>query len=140
MALLERSLSKARGSSKGSARIFAPAAYPDESYLELALRALARWREIESESGERLLWTTGALTQGEFAEREMSALRAAGVEAEFLTAEDAARRFGVRAPGSARCSTNPTPGSFAPTARGPPSCASRAPPGPSSARVNSCCR
>ncbi len=99
VALLERSsLSVAGGSSKGSARIFAPAAYPDESYLEAALRALARWREIEAESGVRLLWPTGALTHGEFAEREISALRAAGVEAELLSAEDAARRFAVRAP------------------------------------------
>ncbi len=98
VALLERSLSKARGSSKGSARIFAPAAYPDEDYLELALRALERWREIESEAGQRLLWPTGALSHGEFAEHEMSALREAGVEAEFLSADDAARRFGVRAP------------------------------------------
>ncbi len=97
VALLERSsVADALGSSRGSARIFAPAAYPDESYLDSALRALARWRELESESGERLLWTTGALIQGEFAERQMSALRAAEVEAEFLSAADAERRFGVR--------------------------------------------
>ena len=98
MALLERSLSKARGSSKGSARIFAPAAYPDEEYLALALRALARWREIETETGRRLLWATGAVTHGKFAERQMDVLREAGVEVGFLSTGDAARRFGLRAP------------------------------------------
>jgi sarcosine oxidase len=99
VALLERGpLAVAHGSSAGRARIFAPAAYPDESYLDMGLRALKRWRELEAESGERLLWTTGALTHGDFARREMPALREAGVEAEFLSADDAERRFGVNPP------------------------------------------
>jgi sarcosine oxidase len=102
VALLERGpLAVAHGSSAGTARIFAPAAYPDESYLEMGLRALERWREIEQRSGEGLLRPTGALSLGEFAEREMPALQGAGVEAEFLSPGEAARRFGVRVPDEA---------------------------------------
>jgi sarcosine oxidase len=100
VAMLERSPGPiAEGSSRGSARIFAPAAYPDESYLEPALRALERWQEIERQSGERLLWRTGALTYGEFADRELPALRAGGVAVELLSADPAASRFGVRLAG-----------------------------------------
>ena len=49
------SLGAPRGGSKGSARILRPAAYPDETYLEMGLRAVERWREIESRIGERIL-------------------------------------------------------------------------------------
>jgi sarcosine oxidase len=97
--LLERSsLAVAHGSSAGGARIFAPAAYPDEAYLDMGLRALERWREIEQRSGEMLLRRTAALSRGQFAEREMPALQGAGVEAEFLSPGEAARRFGVVVP------------------------------------------
>jgi sarcosine oxidase len=97
VALLERaSLGSATGSSKGTARIYAPAAHPDESYLEMGLRALERWREIEADAGEQLLWPTGALSVGRFAEHELPLLRAAGVETELLSAAEAWRRCGVR--------------------------------------------
>lgn len=100
VALIERSsLSVANGSSKGGERIFAPAAYPDQAHLDAALRGLARWRELEAETGERLLWRTGALSEGEFAERQLPALRAAGVEAELISAAEASSRFGVRVSG-----------------------------------------
>lgn len=96
VALVERSaLARAEGSSTGSARIYTPAAYPDEAYLEMGLRALERWREIEAGSGESLLCQTGALSHGAFAERGLPALREAGVEAELLSAAEAMRRFGV---------------------------------------------
>ena len=99
VALVERSrLARAEGSSRGTARIFTPAAYPDESYLEMGLRALERWREIEHESGERLLVQNGALSLGAFAEEEMPALQEVGVEAELLTAEQAMESFGVSVP------------------------------------------
>jgi sarcosine oxidase len=94
--LLERfGLAEARGSSSGAARIYAPAAYPDESYLEMGLGALRRWRELGEASGESLLVGTGALSHGRFAERELPALRAAGVAAELVSSEEALRRFGV---------------------------------------------
>lgn len=98
VALVEaRSLAQAFGSSRGSARIFAPFPYPDEEHLEMGARALARWREVERESGERLLEPTGALSRGELAERALPVLQAAGVEAELLSA-DAALAHGVRMP------------------------------------------
>ena len=52
--MIEReSATVAAGSSKGGARIFAPAAYPDESYLEQGLRALERWRADRGRVGPR---------------------------------------------------------------------------------------
>lgn len=99
VALLESGpLAQAEGSSKGRTRIFCPAAYPDESYLEMGVRALSRWRELEQSAGERLLLPTGALTTGDFAEHELSALRAAGVEAELLSAGRTKDCFGVSVP------------------------------------------
>ena len=96
VALVERDAAgPAQGSSKGSARIFCPAPYPDESYLELGLRALEGWRAIESRAGRQLLVRTGALTTGRFAERAAGALQAAGEPAQLLGADDALRRFGV---------------------------------------------
>jgi sarcosine oxidase len=96
VALVERSaLARADGSSAGTARIYTPAAYPDDSYLEMGLRALERWRKIEARSDESLLCQTGALSHGAFAERELPALREAGVEAELISPADARRRFGV---------------------------------------------
>jgi sarcosine oxidase len=98
VALLERdSLGDARGASKGSARIYVPAAYPDEGYLERGVRAIESWREIEARAGERLLFPTGVLSAGRFAEGQLPLLRAAGVEAELLEPAEAERRFGVRA-------------------------------------------
>ena len=111
VALLERdSLGAPRGGSKGSARIYAPAAYPDETYLEMGLRAEERWRELESRIGERILFSTGVLSTGRFAERQLPLLRAAGVEAELL---EPARPSGVSvsgAPTAAPCSISPTRG------------------------------
>ena len=94
--LLERGpLLPAAGSSKGTARIFAPAAFPDAEHLEMGLRALELWRGIEGASGIRLLEPTGALSVGAFAERELGALEAAGEEAELIPSERANRDLGV---------------------------------------------
>ena len=92
-----------RGKAAGRARARARAGrgssarrrIPDESYLELGVRALERWRAIEAGSGETAR-PTGALTTGAFAERA-AALRAAGEQAELLGAADEATRFGVGA-------------------------------------------
>lgn len=100
-ALVERdSLATARGSSRGTARVYAPAAYPSEPYLEIALRALRRWRALEADAGERLLYRTGAVSVGRFAEQELAALEAAGVEAELVSPREVSRRFGVRLAGA----------------------------------------
>jgi sarcosine oxidase len=85
VALLERaSLAAATGSSRDTARIYCPAAYPDPSYLETGLRALERWRGIEAEAGERLLWPTGVVSVGGFAVRQVDALKSAGLEVELM--------------------------------------------------------
>jgi sarcosine oxidase len=62
----------------------------------MGLRAVERWRELESRIGERILFSTGVLSTGLFAERQLPLLRAAGVEAELLEAAEAERRFGIR--------------------------------------------
>jgi sarcosine oxidase len=95
-ALIERDSGEAAtGSSKGGARIFAPAPYPDESYLEMGVRALERWRAIEAECGSQFLVNTGALTTGSFAEESFASLRDAGQTAALVSAGEAQRRFGV---------------------------------------------
>ena len=97
--LLERSTAAvATGSSKGAARIYCPAAYPSESYLEMGLRAMERWRAIEVQSGEQLLCPTGSLTVGKFALDELPSLREAAVEAELLSPAQVDERFGIRIP------------------------------------------
>jgi sarcosine oxidase len=96
--LVERgSLESAAGSSSGTARIIAPAAYPDDSYLEMGIRALERWRELERVAGERLIETTGVLSRGAFAERQLPALQAAGLEARLVSAKQAGGDLGIRA-------------------------------------------
>src|SRR5207247_6861664 len=72
---------------------------PDESYLQMGLGALEGWREIERASGERLLWATGALSHGRFAERQLPALEAAGVAAELISGDEALTQFRVRVAG-----------------------------------------
>jgi len=95
--VLERSTAAgATGSSRGAARIYCPAAYPGEAYLEMGLRALERWRAIESQSGEQLLCPTGALTIGKFALHELPSLREAAVEAELLSPAQVGERFDIR--------------------------------------------
>ena len=86
VALVERASlgPRRRGSSRDTARIYCPAAYPDNSYLEMGLRALERWRGIEAEAGERLLSPTGVVSVGGFAVRQVDALQAAGVEVDAL--------------------------------------------------------
>src|SRR6059058_1915300 len=52
-----------RGSSHGASRIFR-LAYEDASYIPLAKRALALWRELSEECGVSLLETTGGVDHG----------------------------------------------------------------------------
>src|ERR1700728_4453436 len=82
------------GSSLGSARIFRRA-YPDPLYVRLTGTAEERWRQLEDQSGERLLTLTGGLDFG--AARDPRALHqvlaSCGVPAELLTAQAAAERW-----------------------------------------------
>jgi monomeric sarcosine oxidase len=82
------------GSSHGSARIFRRA-YPDPLYVRLTGVAEGLWRQLEDQSGERLLTLTGGLDFG--ADRDPRALHevlvSCGVPAELMTAQAAAERW-----------------------------------------------
>ena len=72
-------------------------AYPDPLYVKLAVDALNRWRELEAETGTRLLTHTGALLIGK---REASVeteyyevLRSLGLESEKLDSRQIGARF-----------------------------------------------
>ena len=85
----------AQGSSRGTARIIAPAPYPDAEYLERGLRALAEWRALETASGESLLIPCGALYAGEGIEAFVAAVgRRRGRDRAALTGRVAQTRFG----------------------------------------------
>jgi sarcosine oxidase len=53
------------GSSHGLTRIIRLAYFEDPSYVPLVRRSYELWRELEEETGERLLYTTGILEAGE---------------------------------------------------------------------------
>jgi monomeric sarcosine oxidase len=96
VALLERgSLTTAQGSSRGTARIIAPAAYPDAAYLEMGLRALEEWRALEQESGTSFLELNGALYAGSAVDGFATTFAAAGVEVEKLAGDEVEHRFGI---------------------------------------------
>ncbi len=88
-----------RAGSKGDARIFR-LGYPDPAYVDMAVLALARWRELEAASGRDLLHVTGQLTFGDEPTLRAiaGALASAGVPAEELAAAHVARRFPGIAP------------------------------------------
>src|SRR5438067_8410194 len=69
----------ARGSSHGEARIFR-LVYDDPRYVRLAQRALPLWRDVEAESGEAILATTGSLDLGPGNDERAKALAECGVE------------------------------------------------------------
>lgn len=96
VALLERgSLTAAQGSSRGTARIISPAAYPDPEYLQMGLRALAEWRMLEAASGIDLLDLRGALYAGAAIEPFAASFDTARVEYELLTPSAVERRFAI---------------------------------------------
>jgi sarcosine oxidase len=88
-------LDHARGSSHGRSRIFR-LAYPDPTWVRLAVEALAGWRELEEEADEQLLVLTGLLEL--VTDRSPSsrvALAECGVAYEEFGRDEASRRFGV---------------------------------------------
>ncbi|MGH2710218.1 MAG: FAD-dependent oxidoreductase [Actinomycetota bacterium] len=82
------------GSSHGPARIFR-LSYGDPLYVRMAQEALPLWRELEVESGEALLTTTGGLDLGGSSELELhaSALEACGAAFERLPSKEVHDRF-----------------------------------------------
>jgi glycine/D-amino acid oxidase-like deaminating enzyme len=83
-----------RSGSKGDARIFR-LGYPEAQYVEMALLARTRWRDLEAATGRRLLHVTGQVTFGDEATLHAIAdsLVAAGAPVEKVSATAAAQRF-----------------------------------------------
>jgi sarcosine oxidase len=85
--------------SKGSCRIFR-LGYTDPRYVAMARRARESWRELEQESGLRILLPTPHLTLGDQLPAVHQAMLRAGAPCELLSAEQAASRFpGIAARG-----------------------------------------
>ena len=88
----------ARGSSHGRSRIFR-LAYAEPEWVRLAQEALAGWRELEGESGERLLEFNGLIEiVTDIGRSSAAALEACGVAWERLESDEVARRFPLRVP------------------------------------------
>lgn len=83
-----------RGSSHGNARIFR-LAYDDPTWVELVVRALDGWREVQEHAGQMLIDHVGGVDHGEVGEVAAIAagLAAAGQRHERLTPEAAADRW-----------------------------------------------
>jgi sarcosine oxidase len=86
-------LDHTRGSSHGASRIFR-LSYPQIDWVRLAQEALPLWRDLEAESGERLLELNGIIEfvrgHGEGSQR---ALEQAGAPLELLDPEQVVARF-----------------------------------------------
>jgi sarcosine oxidase len=103
-------LGHTRGSSHGRSRIFR-LAYPEASWVRLAVEALEGWRELEVECGDELLCLNGLLElfrEGVTSSR--AALEECGVECRTLTAEEARGRYGVAAAADAHVLFQPEAG------------------------------
>jgi sarcosine oxidase len=83
-----------RGSSYGNARVF-KLSYPDPQFVRLAQTALGRWRELEDESGDEILTTTGSIDVGGITGRR-EALEQCGADFEFLHPTEIEQRFGLK--------------------------------------------
>jgi sarcosine oxidase len=93
--LLERfGPNHANGSSHGATRIFRYA-YAEPTYVAMAMAAKPMWRELEQDSGELLLETTGGIDIGTDAEIGPieAALSKEGAESERVRSADAAERW-----------------------------------------------
>jgi sarcosine oxidase len=80
-------LGHARGSSHGEARIFR-LVYDDPHWVAQAQRALPLWRELEAETGETLLSTTGSLDLGPGTDDRAAALEPCGVDFDVVDGAD----------------------------------------------------
>lgn len=82
------------GASHGASRNF-NTAYADPTYVAMLAEALPLWRELESESGHRVLEQVGIVNHGPHSGFDEIAARlgAAGLGAEFLSQEAAGERW-----------------------------------------------
>jgi sarcosine oxidase len=93
--VLERTTpANSHGSSHGSARIFRYA-YPDQLYCDLAVRARSGWDDLERESGQQLVVTTGCVDFGDLRRPAQLAavLERADVEHALLASDEAGARW-----------------------------------------------
>lgn len=93
----------AMGSSHGVTRIIRMAYFEDPSYVPLLARAYQLWRELEAETGERLLVITGGIDAASpdhpVFRGSLESCRVHGLEHEVLTSGDVGERFpGYRLP------------------------------------------
>jgi sarcosine oxidase len=87
-----------RGSSHGRSRIFR-LAYAEDHYVRLAQEALGLWRELEAESGTRILELPGLVEIVRTLEESTAhTLERCGVAWERLEREEAERRYPIRVP------------------------------------------
>jgi sarcosine oxidase len=87
-----------RGSSHGRSRIFR-LAYAEPEWVRLAQEALAGWRELEAEAGERLLELNGLIEiVTDLGATSAAALEACGVVWQRLDRDEVERRFPLRLP------------------------------------------
>jgi sarcosine oxidase len=80
------------GGSRGSCRIFR-LGYDDPGYVTMARRARELWRDLEHESGQRILRPTAHLTFGDGLHAVRDGMQRAGAPCELLPAGAAAARF-----------------------------------------------
>jgi len=97
VALIDQSaLPSPRAASTDHSKVFR-FAYPDPLYAEMAARALDLWRELEEETGARLLTQTGVLmigrNQSSVEAETYETLRALRLEVEMLDNRETAARF-----------------------------------------------
>ncbi len=95
VALLERfERGHTNGASHGTSRIFR-LSYADPIYIRLAQQALRQWRELEAETGTRLLTITGGVDHGDHPHLDdlADALDAADVERAWLRPDEAVERW-----------------------------------------------
>lgn len=110
-----------RGSSHGLTRIIRLAYFEHPSYVPLLHRAYELWRELEDESGERLLHITGSVDAGPSASRVFEGARrssdAYDLPHEVMDGAELGRRFpGYRLPKEIQCLYQPE-GGFLPPER-----------------------
>ncbi|MEV8516371.1 N-methyl-L-tryptophan oxidase [Dactylosporangium sp. NPDC051484] len=82
------------GASHGASRIFR-LSYPDPVYIGLAQEAQRLWRDLEDDTGTRLLTITGGVDHGDhpYLHELADGLAAAGVPHQWLAPQEAAERW-----------------------------------------------
>jgi sarcosine oxidase len=85
------------GASSGRSRMIRKAYFEDEAYVPLLLRVYDAWRELEAQTGEKILYQTGVLMVGSPTNSILQGARRTaqthGLGYEDLSREDVGRRF-----------------------------------------------